>query len=92
MYPAEVEAVLMEHPAVLDATAVGRPDAILGAVVHAKVVLARPDSVSRPELVRHCAARLSPYKVPRTVTFVASVPRSAAGKLERWRMTGGDNA
>ena len=89
VYPAEVEAALMEHPAVLDAVAVGGPDPILGAVVHAKVVLAGSARVGRPELVRHCALRLSPYKVPRTVTFVASVPRSAAGKLERWRMTGG---
>ncbi|HET6211305.1 MAG TPA: AMP-binding protein [Micromonosporaceae bacterium] len=89
VYPAEVEAALMEHPAVLDAMAVGGPDPILGAVVHAKVVLAHEARVGRPELVHHCAARLSPYKVPRTVTFVASVPRSAAGKLERWRMTRG---
>jgi len=57
--------------------------------VHAKVVLAGTARVGRPELVRHCAERLSPYKVPRTVTLVASVPRSSAGKLERWRMTGG---
>ena len=89
VYPAEVEAVLMEHPAVLDAMAVGGADPILGAVVHANVVPAAPDLVDRPELVRHCAARLSPYKVPRTINFVASVPRSAAGKLHRWRMTGG---
>ncbi|MEV0136168.1 AMP-binding protein [Dactylosporangium sp. NPDC050688] len=92
VYPAEVEAVLMEHPAVADAAAVGGADAILGAVVHANVVLVGPNAAGRPELVRHCAARLSPHKVPRTMTFVASVPRSAAGKLERWRMTGGDPA
>jgi bile acid-coenzyme A ligase len=92
VYPAEVEAALLEHPAVLDAVAYGGADPILGAVVHAKVVLAGGRSgtggpvVGRPELVRHCAGRLSPYKVPRTVTVVASLPRSAAGKLERWRM------
>jgi bile acid-coenzyme A ligase len=88
VYPAEVEAALLEHPAVLDAVAYGGPDPILGAVVHAKVTLAGGAAVSRPELVRHCAGRLSPYKVPRTVTVVPAVPRTAAGKLERWRMAG----
>jgi bile acid-coenzyme A ligase len=89
VYPAEVEAALLEHPAVLDAVAYGGPDPILGAVVHAKVVLAAgAAAASRPELVRHCAGRLSPYKVPRTVTVVPAVPRTAAGKLERWRMAG----
>jgi bile acid-coenzyme A ligase len=52
------------------------------------VLAAGAAAASRPELVRHCAGRLSPYKVPRTVTVVPAVPRTAAGKLERWRMAG----
>lgn len=89
VYPAEVEAAILEHPAVLDAVVVGGPDPIFGASVQARVVLREAARVGRPELIRHCAERLSPYKVPRSVTFVAEVPRSAAGKLERWRMTEG---
>ena len=85
VYPAEVEATLLEHPSVLDAMVVGGPDPVFGAVVHARVVLAPADRPSGTELVRHCAARLSPYKVPQKVSVVAEVPRSAAGKLERWR-------
>jgi bile acid-coenzyme A ligase len=88
VYPAEVEAALLEHPAVLDAVAYGGPDPILGSVVHAKVVLGGGAAATRQELVRLCAERLSPYKVPRTVTVVPAVPRTAAGKLERWRMAG----
>ena len=85
VYPAEVEAALLEHPSVLDAMVVGGPDPIFGAVVQARVVLADGGRPSGTELIRHCASRLSPYKVPRRVSFVADLPRSAAGKLERWR-------
>ncbi|HET8683979.1 MAG TPA: AMP-binding protein [Micromonosporaceae bacterium] len=85
VYPAEVEAALLEHPSVLDAMVVGGPDPVFGAVVHARVVRAAGARPSGPELMRHCAARLAPYKVPNKISFVASVPRSAAGKLERWR-------
>jgi bile acid-coenzyme A ligase len=92
VYPAEVEAALLEHPAVLDALAVGGPDPVLGAVVHARVVLAPGHRPSGPDLVRHCAARLSPYKVPRKVSVVAEVPRSTAGKLERWRPVAAEGA
>jgi len=88
VYPAEVEAAILEHPAVLDAVVVGAPDPVLGSVVYARVVAGKAAGVARTDLIRHCAARLSPYKVPRKVSFVSAIPRSAAGKLERWRMHG----
>ncbi len=86
VYPAEVEAAILEHPAVLDTVVVGAPDPVLGSVVHARVVPRASARLSRTDLIRHCVTRLSPYKVPRDVSFVSTVPRSAAGKLERWRM------
>ena len=86
VYPAEVEAAILEHPAVVDAVVVGAPDPVLGSVVHARVVPRKSARLSRTDLIRHCATRLSPYKVPRDVSFVSTVPRSVAGKLERWRM------
>jgi bile acid-coenzyme A ligase len=86
VYPAEVEAAILEHPAVLDTVVVGAPDPVLGSVVHARVVPRNAARVTRTDLIRHCATRLSPYKVPRRVSFVATIPRSTAGKLERWRM------
>ena len=89
VYPAEVEAALLDHPAVLDAVVLARPDPIFGSVVQARVVARDGARPAARELIRHCADRLSPYKVPRSVTYVPSVPRTAAGKLERWRMTEG---
>jgi bile acid-coenzyme A ligase len=83
--PVEVEAAILQHRAVLDVMVAGVPDLIFGSVVHARVVLKAGERVTAADLVRHCTARLSPYKVPQRVNFVAEVPRTQAGKLERWR-------
>ena len=81
--PAEVEAVLMEHPAVVDAAVFGRPDAEWGEAVVAHVVLAEGAMVPADELRTHCAGRLAPFKVPKRFEPVASVPRGVTGKLLR---------
>ncbi|MEU5904579.1 AMP-binding protein [Micromonospora sp. NPDC047527] len=88
VYPNEVEAQLLEHPAVLDAVVVATEDQVLGSTVGAYVVCKPGASVSSAELMAHCRAGLVNYKVPTRVTFVDQVPRSAAGKLERWRLAG----
>ena len=83
--------VLMGYGLVVPAAVVlARPDPIFGAVVQARVVARDANRPAPRDLIRHCADRLSPYKVPRRVSIVASVPRSATGKLERWRMSGDD--
>jgi O-succinylbenzoic acid--CoA ligase len=84
VYPAEVEAALLEHPAVEDAGVTGVPDADLGARVVAWVVL-RPgcDLLDAASLSSHCRERLAGFKQPREFRFVASLPRNAAGKLLR---------
>jgi O-succinylbenzoic acid--CoA ligase len=81
--PAEVEAVLAEHPAVAEAAVHARPDAEWGEAVVATVVLRPGAHVEEEELRRHCAARLARYKVPKQVAFAAALPRSPAGKLQR---------
>ena len=83
--PAEVEAVLVEHPAVIDAAVLGRTDAEWGEAVVAQVVLRDGGDGDRliEELRAHCAARLAPFKVPKRVEPVASVPRGVTGKLLR---------
>ena len=84
--PDEVEAALRDHPAVIDAAAVAVPHLTLGSVVGAHIVLHPGASVRRAELAAHCGRRLAGYKIPKHFTFVDQVPRSAAGKIQRWRL------
>jgi len=84
--PDEVEAALRDHPAVIDAVAVAVPHQTLGSVVAAHVVLRPGASVRKAELAAHCGRRLAGYKIPKHFTFVDQVPRSAAGKIQRWRL------
>jgi long-chain acyl-CoA synthetase len=84
--PAEVEAVLMEHPAVGDCGVVGRPDACAGEVPVAFVVLRgdfNPGKKMEEELCAFVAERLTPYKQPREVRFVEAVPKTLSGKILR---------
>jgi len=85
--PDEVEAALRDHPAVVDAVAVAVPHGTLGSVVGAHVMLHPGASVRRAELAAHCGRRLAGYKIPKHFTFVDQIPRSAAGKIQRWRLT-----
>lgn len=81
--PAEVEEVLYRHPAVADCAVIGVPDARWGEVGRA-VVVARPDFSAQDDLaaalLEFAASHLARYKVPKSVVFVESVPRSGAGK------------
>ena len=82
--PAEVEAVLGEHPAVSEVAVIGISHPEWGEAVRAVVVLGA--EASAEELRAHCAARLAPFKVPKEVLFVRELPRTASGKLERVRL------
>ncbi len=79
--PDEVEAVLLEHPAVADAGVFGRADAEWGEAVVARVV--RSAEVSELELRTFCRDRLATFKVPKAIEFDSSLPRSTSGKLLR---------
>ena len=77
----EVERVLYEHPAVLEAAVVGRPDSKWGEVPVAFVAL-RPDhSVNAEQLIDHCRTQLAKFKVPKAITFVDALPRNPSGKI-----------
>jgi acyl-CoA synthetase (AMP-forming)/AMP-acid ligase II len=79
--PAELEAVLLAHPAVADAAVVRKPDALAGEVPKAFVVLRAPATAE--ELMAWVAGRVAGYKRVRQVEFTDSIPRSPAGKILR---------
>jgi acyl-CoA synthetase (AMP-forming)/AMP-acid ligase II len=79
--PAELEAILLTHPAVADAAVVRRPDALAGEIPKAFVVLRAPASAQ--ELMAWVAGRVASYKRVRQVEFIDSIPRSPAGKILR---------
>src|ERR1700736_143913 len=81
IYPAEVEAVLHAHPAVMDAAVIGVPDDQWGESVKAVIQLRPGASATAEELIAFCDKRMAGYKKPRSVDFVDELPRDAAGKL-----------
>jgi O-succinylbenzoic acid--CoA ligase len=81
--PTEVEAVLLEHPAVADAGVHARSDPEWGEAVVAAVVLRPGVAANADELREHCAARLARFKVPKEVRFLDTLPRTPSGKLIR---------
>ena len=85
IYPREVEEVLYEHPAVMEAAVVGVPDPYRGETVKAFIVL-KPEyrgKVSEEEIIKFCRERLAAYKVPRLIEFRDELPKSAVGKILR---------
>jgi fatty-acyl-CoA synthase len=85
--PAEVENVLVRHPAVLEAAVVGAPDEKWGEVGHAFVQMRREMRASAEDLAQFCRARLAGYKVPRDFTFVEDFPRTPTGKIRKHLLT-----
>jgi acyl-CoA synthetase (AMP-forming)/AMP-acid ligase II/thioesterase domain-containing protein/acyl carrier protein len=81
--PREVDDVLMQHPAVRQAVTFASPHATLGEEVAAAVTLNDRSDASETEIRHFAAARLAPYKVPRRVVIVDSIPRGSTGKLQR---------
>ena len=84
VYPQEVESVLLQHPAVREASVIGSPNATSGEVPKAFVVL--HEDGERPEereLLRFCRERLAHFKTPRKIEFVEDLPRSPLGKVLR---------
>jgi long-chain acyl-CoA synthetase len=84
IYPAEIEGVLCEHPAVADAAVFGIPNAEWGEEVKAVVQLlpgTAQDAATTAELLQHCRGRLAPFKVPKSIEFFDELPRDPNGKM-----------
>jgi len=84
--PFEVESALIEHPAVVEAAVVGKPDPTRGLIVKAFVVLRKnhaPSEELRNELQEHCKRITAPYKYPREIEFLDELPKTISGKIRR---------
>ena len=83
VYPAEVEAVLHAHPAILEVAVIGIADDKWGEVGHAHILLHPDRALDIAEVRTWSRARLAAYKAPQHISFVSEFPRTAAGKIQK---------
>lgn len=81
IYPREIEEVLYQHPAVLEASVIGVPDEYWGESAKAVVVLKEGVEASQEEIIRFCGERLAGFKKPKSVDFWKELPKSPQGKI-----------
>ncbi|WP_286900998.1 AMP-binding protein [Thermocrispum sp.] len=82
----EVEDVLFSHPAVAEVAVIGVPDDKWGETIKALVVKEKDAEVTEAELIAHCKQRLAGYKAPTSVEFRESIPRTATGKVQKFKL------
>jgi long-chain acyl-CoA synthetase len=83
IYPADVEAVIFEHPAVKEAAVIGVPHEYRGETVKAFIILKEGQTASEEEIIEFCKERMAAYRVPRQVEFRDDLPKSVIGKVLR---------
>jgi long-chain acyl-CoA synthetase len=83
VFPADVEAILYEHPSVQEAAVIGIPDEHRGETVKAFIVLKEGQSATEGEIISFCRENMAPYKAPRVVEFREDLPKSMIGKILR---------
>jgi len=84
--PFEVESVLLEHESVVESAVVGSPHAVKGNEIKAFIILAagyQPDHLLAKEIFHYCRQQLAPYKMPRIIEFVETLPKTISGKIRR---------
>ena len=86
VYPDEIETVLYTHPDVSEAAVIGLPDPHWGEAVKAVIVLKGGATINADELTQFCKERLAPYKVPKSVDLVTSIPRTDMGKVAKEKL------
>ena len=92
--PFEIESTLIEHPTVLEVAVVGRADSQNLIKPEAWIVLregVEPGAELEEDLLRHCKAKMAPYKYPRHFHFVSELPKTATGKIQRFRLRNVEN-
>jgi O-succinylbenzoic acid--CoA ligase len=83
VYPAEIEAVLRQHPAVKEAVIVGLDDAEWGQKVAAAILLREGQNVGESDIMSYARQQLAGYKIPRLIKFVSEFPMTGSGKIQR---------
>ncbi len=82
----EVEDCLFSHPAVAEVAVIGAPSDRWGETVTALVVVAAGQQVTEGELIAYCKERLARYKAPTSVEFREAIPRTATGKIQKYKL------
>jgi long-chain acyl-CoA synthetase len=86
VYPSDIEEVLYTHPKVAEAAVVGAPDEIRGETIIAFLSLKKGEEATEAEIKHFCREHMADYKVPRQVSFMDSLPKTAAGKIDKKRL------
>ncbi len=83
IYPKDIDQILLEHPKIAEAVAVGIPDKFRGEVIKALVVLRPGETATEEEILAFCRKNLAQYKIPRQIEFRDSLPKTTSGKILR---------
>jgi len=83
IFPKEIDEILFEHPKIHEACCIGIPDGYRGETVKAYIVAKPGETLTKQEVVAFCKERMTAYKVPTEVEFIAELPKSAIGKIMR---------
>ena len=86
IYPEEVEKVLLEHPAVVEAVVIGVRDEKWGEVPKALIVLREGARITKDELVEFCMGKIAKYKIPKYIQVVKAIPKTDVGKVSRRKL------
>jgi long-chain acyl-CoA synthetase len=81
VYPAEVENVIYQHPAVAECAVYGVPDPVKGERVFANILLKAGFAITEEEMMTFCSQRMATYKLPHRIKFINSLPKNATGKI-----------
>lgn len=82
----EVEDAIFSHPAVAEVAVIGVPHEKWGETIKALVVLAEGAAAGEADIIAHCKQRLAGYKAPTTVEFRDTIPRTATGKIQKFKL------
>ncbi|MGH3977017.1 MAG: class I adenylate-forming enzyme family protein, partial [Pseudonocardiaceae bacterium] len=82
----EVEDCVFSHPAVADVAVIGVPSERWGETIKALIVVTEGEQVTPDEIIRYCKERLAGYKAPTSVEFREAIPRTATGKIQKFKL------